>query len=469
VSIRVDGRQSGKPNIDECSIDSVSIEIHTPVSFRINGVPGGRITLTHRSRRTTHHRTRPVHVIAALLGAAFLMFAVMLRPAEASYAAIVIDANTGAILHEDDADKLNYPASLTKMMTLYLTFEALNKGKLKLGQMLPVSSRAASQPPTRLGLRPGQRITVEQAVLALVTRSANDAAVVLGEALGGSEKAFAVQMTKKARLLGMKSTTFRNASGLPDDAQASTARDLSKLASALIRHHPKYYPYFKRGSFTYRGEEFRNHNRLMSRYPGMDGLKTGYINASGYNLAASAVRNKRRLIAVVMGGPSATWRDDRMAELLDAAFMKPAPPSPPVRTAQAPAAKKVAAAGTETVDHAALSRMAEAIRGQGDAVTFNDVNLVRSAVAADEMAGSWGIQIGAFGSPTAAHRAINSVTGRFPKMLDGADPQLVGFKAADGMLYRARLVGLEEEAAQSVCAALVRSGGECMALAPDQM
>ncbi|MDP9196903.1 MAG: D-alanyl-D-alanine carboxypeptidase, partial [Pseudomonadota bacterium] len=227
------------------------------------------------------------------------------------YSAILMDAATGRILHSEAADQKRYPASLTKMMTLYLAFDALKAGKLKPGQKLKISSRAASQAPSKLGLVPGKTISVENAILALTTKSANDAAVVLAEAIAGSEKAFAERMTRKARQLGMTATVFQNASGLPNFRQVTTARDIATLSRALIRSHSRYYHYFSRTSFSWNGRTHTNHNRLLGHYPGADGLKTGYIDASGFNLAASAIRGKKRLICVVFGGPSGSWRDEK--------------------------------------------------------------------------------------------------------------------------------------------------------------
>ncbi|MBF0098941.1 MAG: D-alanyl-D-alanine carboxypeptidase [Magnetococcales bacterium] len=240
----------------------------------------------------------------------------------ANYADLIIEARTGRILHSTDPDELRHPASLTKMMTLYLAFQALKTGQLHLNQMLTVSHNAASQEPSKLGLRPGQQIRVEDALLGLVTKSANDATVVVAEALGGSEEQFARIMTNRARALGMKSTVFRNPSGLPNAEQVTTARDMAILGYALIYHHPQFYPYFSREGFTYAGIRHNNHNHLMSRYRGMDGIKTGYIRASGFNLVASTVREQTRLIGVVFGGRSAVSRDNKMASLLDQAFAR---------------------------------------------------------------------------------------------------------------------------------------------------
>jgi D-alanyl-D-alanine carboxypeptidase len=237
-------------------------------------------------------------------------------------ASIVIDANTDTVISQENPDRLLHPASMSKLMTLYLTFEALEAGRITLQRNLPVSEHAESMSPTKLNLVAGQTIRVEDAILSLVTLSANDSAVVLAEALGGSEDRFGQLMTRKAHQIGMVNTNFRNSNGLPDPAQISTARDMAILCRALIHRFPQYYHYFSVREFTYNGIEHANHNHLMSRYEGMDGLKTGLTNASGFNLAASAVRNGRRLIGVVFGGTSAVQRDDFMAGLLDDGFRR---------------------------------------------------------------------------------------------------------------------------------------------------
>src|SRR3954469_19620043 len=257
-------------------------------------------------------------LIAALV-CALMFFATPARAAP-PYAEILLDPATGAVLHAVNADSTTQPASLTKMMTLFLAFDSLDKGELTLDQMIPVSRRAQNMAPSRLGLVAGTSVRVEDAILGLVTRSANDAAVVLAEAIGGTEEQFAEMMTTKARILGMRNTTFRNASGLPNTRQLTTARDIATLSQALIKGHARHYPYFSRSSFTYNGAPVQTHNHLMSRYDGMDGIKTGFVNASGFNLAGTAVRNGRRMIAVVLGGRTSKERDNRVAALLDHGF-----------------------------------------------------------------------------------------------------------------------------------------------------
>jgi D-alanyl-D-alanine carboxypeptidase len=234
----------------------------------------------------------------------------------APYADIVVDANSGAVLHATNPDARRHPASLTKIMTLYLLFEQLDAGKLKLDTPLKVSAEASGQSPTKLGLKPGSTLAVEDAIKGMVTRSANDAAVVVAEAIAGSEDDFARLMTRKAQALGMTNSVYKNASGLPDDNQVTTARDQSTLGRAIQERFPRYYKYFSIRTFTFRGESISNHNHLLGKVEGVDGIKTGFINASGFNLVTSVHRGNRYLVAVVMGGSSGGSRDARMRELI---------------------------------------------------------------------------------------------------------------------------------------------------------
>lgn len=240
----------------------------------------------------------------------------------ARYAAIVIDADTGHVIHETEAAQRWYPASLTKVMTLYMTFAALEAGQLGLHDILTVSKHASMQPSSKLGLRNGQTISVEHAIMAVTTRSANDAAVLLAETLGGTESQFASLMTQQAHRLGMLSSSFHNASGLPDEGQISSARDLAILSSALIRDFPQYYPFFSATEFDYKGRVLPNTNRILKSYPDADGMKTGFTCGSGYNLIASAKRNGHRLIGVLLGAHSSAERFEQMGNLLDVGFEK---------------------------------------------------------------------------------------------------------------------------------------------------
>lgn len=389
--------------------------------------------------------------VSTLLLLSLTVFAVLLAPLPASArnsakkawtpvaAEILMDAHSGKVLRARNADQLTYPASLTKMMTLMLTFEALDRGTLRLNQSLVVSRHAASMPPSRLWLAPGSTITVEQAILALVTRSANDVAVVLGEALGGSETAFAKKMTARARRLGMRHTVFRNASGLPDRLQRTTARDMAILSRALIGRHAKHYAYFKRRSFDWQGDTVYGHNRLMARYPGMDGIKTGYIAASGFNLAASAVRDGRRLIAVVLGGHSADARDSLVADLLDAGFQRPTSPSRP-----APAQPDLV-----------ITKNSASTAERSTAVSVAVPSLKPAATEAADS--SWSIQVGAFASHAAAVRSARDTAKRLGSLAAGASPAVV----RSGGLYKARLTGFPAATADAACSALKTAGRGC--------
>ncbi len=341
-------------------------------------------------------------------------------PAAASRSAIVIDAGTGAVLYQDRAEHRHHPASLAKMMTLYLVFEALDEGRLTLDAKLPVSARAAGQPPSALGLRAGATITVGDAIGALVAKSANDVATVVAEALGGEEWRFAQTMTRKARALDMRRTSFRNASGLYNRSQLTTARDMATLAQALMRDFPHYYRYFAARSFRHGGRTYRNHNRLLESYSGADGLKTGYIRASRFNLAASATRGGHRVIAVVLGARSATARNREAAALLDRGFARvrearaapPPPPEKPIAVADAP----------------------------------------------------WAIQVGAYSHAKGAWAAIERSRPYIPGIIARANAVVVPVAQGDGGLYRARFVGVIASEARRACRILTRKRLDCEAV-----
>src|ERR1700683_3222984 len=277
------------------------------------------------------------------------------------FSSIIVDANSGTSLSASNPDASRHPASLTKIMTLYLLFERLDAGKMNLDTEMQVSKHAAEQAPTKLGLRPGQTIRVEDAIKGLVTRSANDAAVVIAEAIGGSEDDFAKLMTRKAHALGMSRTTYRNASGLPDDEQVTTARDQSTLGRAIQDRFPSYYRYFSTAAFNYHGQTIRNHNHLIGSVEGVDGIKTGYTRASGFNLVTSMHRGNRFLVGVVMGGRSGGSRDaimrNLLAENLDKAASK--------RTVAAITERNPADTNSDVGDAEAASRPTQTVQVQG--------------------------------------------------------------------------------------------------------
>lgn len=240
------------------------------------------------------------------------------------YAAFVVDGDTGKILYQEDADKLRHPASLTKMMTAYLLFEAMEKNRVNLNTRFKVTANAANQPKTNLNLEGGEIMTVRDAMLAIIVKSANDAAVVIAENLAGSEDKFVDMMNARAKQLGMKNTHFENANGFHNPKQITTAKDMALLGIALKKHFPQYFKYFSYKSFTYNGVEYKGHNRVMENYPGADGLKTGFVNASGFNLVTTASRRGINIVGVVIGGRSQASRDAQMVKLLDYGFEKAA-------------------------------------------------------------------------------------------------------------------------------------------------
>ncbi|MGE5505500.1 MAG: D-alanyl-D-alanine carboxypeptidase [Actinomycetota bacterium] len=405
-------------------------------------------------------RTLSRAVLAALVGLVIVAAAVPAR-AQGRYASIVIDADSGAILHASNPDKRSYPASLTKVMTLFLLFDALEQGKLRLNSAMPVSAHASGQAPSKLNLEPGDRISVEEAVEALVTKSANDVAVVIAEAIGGTEANFAQMMTRKARALGMTQTTYRNASGLPDLGQVSTVRDQATLARALIRSHPDYYHYFSTRSFNWHGQVIPSHNRLMLRYAGADGLKTGYIHASGFNLIASARRDGRRIIGVVFGGSTAAWRDNHMATLLDKGFAR----------IHNGGEVRVAKAEPQLPDVDELKVAAAAAKGKAIKAKAKAKAIVPDEDDEDEAAGDadpspWTIQVGAFSAYKPAHKAATDAVKRLGGLVSKATVEVDKGKQGRQTMFRARVTGFTEEQAKTACRKLERAKKTCKVIQP---
>ena len=419
--------------------------------------------------------------LAAAFGLCGLLLTATARPAEAKFAAMVVDAETGEVLHAVNVDNRNYPASLTKMMTMYLLFDQIDAGRVKLTDRIPVSSHAAAQSPSKLGLRPGQTIEVEEAILGLCTKSANDVAVAMGEFLGGSEPAFAEMMTRKAHELGMRNTTFHNASGLPNLAQFSTARDMVTLARALQHNHPREYHYFSTRTFTYNGEPIHNHNHLMDWYEGTDGIKTGYIAASGFNLVASVKRGDRRLIGVIFGGTSGPSRDRQMAKLLDAAFAR-TPGSAGVEMAELPEQATTAANDDDEEDTPAAKpkhavRKAVAASNDDDeedaptrkvmkamAMKAKPVAHKAPVEAGDAEDDNWGIQVGAYTQQTKAHQAASSALHKLGNLASDGEVAVSKSKQGHHIMYRARIIGLAEEDARASCKRLSKAHESCSVL-----
>ena len=441
------------------------------------------------------------------------------------YASIVIDSDTGKVLYQRHANSKRYPASLTKIMTLMMAFDAIERGKLSLNQRIPVSAHAASMVPSKLNLPVGSTIRVKDAIRALVTKSANDVAAALGESMGGTESNFARQMTKKARSIGMYKTTFRNASGLHNKRQVTTAKDMSKMARYLIRNYASYYHYFSLQEFKYKGSTYTNHNKLMRTYAGMDGIKTGYVNASGFNLIASAVNDNRRLIGVVFGGRSSKTRNDHMEGLLNASFNKMKVVRI-ARQAPAPAPQKKPSKRMQTaylqqaldIDDQQLSTLGE-ILGEGDidprqftkletgllsiaahtgetisvegigyfsretmdsaptATNNKQTTITRTvtkanvapepsyqAVTASLTPALWQIQVGAFANETTSRRAIQTAKKTLPSQVFTQEltSSVIPLQTRKGAVYRARLGQLNEQEARLACTYI----DNCMVIAP---
>ncbi|WP_339757581.1 D-alanyl-D-alanine carboxypeptidase [uncultured Hoeflea sp.] len=427
--------------------------------------------------------------------------------ANPKYAGIVIDAKTGKTLYANDADELRYPASLTKMMTLYLVFEALERGAIKLDTRIKFSANAAKEPPTKLGVGAGRSVTVEQIIYSLVTKSANDASTAIAEHLGGSEAKFASMMTAKARSLGMSRTTFRNAHGLPNSKQTTTARDMATLGIALREHFPRQYKYFSTRSFTFGKTRMGNHNRLLGVVRGVDGIKTGYTRASGFNLVSSVVDRDRSIVAVVMGGRTGASRNAQMKDLIARYLPKAStrgkgnliargatssmavavaslelPKVGPVPSQRHEGNQRLAFAYAAPTPEPVVGRKAlvssliaqkVAIPTPAPAVvppmpvqvaTNEAVDPVTTASTAPR--DGWVIQIGAMPDRNAAVALLAQAQGAGGNTLSGTEPFTMAYAKGNEQLYRARFGGFEGQAAATrACATLKKKGYACWATA----
>ncbi len=408
---------------------------------------------------TLTHRLARLFPVLAVLTAIVIGSA---APAQARYASIVIDFESGRVLSEQGADERRHPASLTKMMTLFLIFEALDAGKITLNTRWNVSEYAAGQAPTKLNLQAGDRVAVRDIILGMVTRSANDAAMVAAEGLGGSEAKFADMMNKRARDIGMTRSNFENPHGLPNDGQITTVRDMATLGREIIKRYPHHYAFFSTQQFTFEGRKYANHNRLMNWYQGADGIKTGYIRASGFNLVASAVRDGRRIVAAVIGGPNPSERDQYTGKLLDAGFGRGDLPPATTRVAQAPASEKTRKAAPAR----AQASISSAAPSAAPARRANPPQRAQqtSAVEHADKPEEWGVQVGAFARMDAARRAASAAQKIAPTYLSDATVDI----SEAGKRYRARLLGLTQAQAREACRALDERDMDCMTLGPAQ-
>ncbi len=435
------------------------------------------------SRRLTAKLTGLFALLAlGIIGLSFQLS----TPAHANnkYAAVVIDGHTGRIVYSRSADRPRYPASLTKVMTLYVLFEELEAGRVNLNTRMAVSARAAGQPPSKLGVRAGTTITVDDAIRALVTKSANDVAVVVAEHISGSEYRFAQRMTTRARSLGMRRTRFMNASGLPNNRQLTTARDMATLAQRVQRDFPDYYSFFSVTEFRFNGRRYTNHNRLVGRYAGTTGLKTGYTRASGFNLTATVERQGKYLIGVVLGGRTARSRDDHMVSILDRAWGSAvvmntprtrlaAVPMPRTRPGSRPATRYVLASAVTTPVPAPPPQgdasLDIAFSGPEDIALIDTTTLKSTALEAESDAfnpSSWVIQVGAYATPTEAVARIRQAVNAAPVLLANAVPITMPVSSSSQTLYRSRFGGLDESNARKACRELSRAAITCIAIPP---
>lgn len=435
----------------------------------------------------------PGKILTALFLSCLMVFGVIGQAsANSKYAGIVMDAKTGKVLYESNADSLRYPASLTKMMTVYMLFEAMESGRINKKTRIPVSRNAAAEPPTNIALKPGDSLTVDQAIRALVTRSANDVATAVAEFLGGSEAKFAAMTTAKARQLGMSRTTFKNAHGLPNSKQKTTARDMAKLSIALREHYPQYYSYFQTSSFTYKKRRYGNHNRLLGRVKGVDGIKTGYTRASGFNLASSVQANGRSIVAVVMGGRTSRSRDAHMADLIKRYLNKGSTGRDRMLIAKAPGGARTALAamipGSEVplptdrpeAQPQTLTAYAPEPPVKAAAVMNAAVPRPRVAVAAvDPMPtastsaeaaetsslGGWVIQVASLPTEDEALMVLAQTEQKAGSVLARAVPITETFEKGGVVYHRARFVGFNSKSdAWGACASLKKKSISCYAV-----
>lgn len=460
-------------------------------------------------------------VLAAFaLSLALIVLGVGQAAAKPQFSALTVDARTGAVLFSEQADGQRYPASLTKMMTLYIVFQELKAGRIKLSTPLKVSRRAAAMAPSKLGLKPGSSITVSQAIHALVIKSANDVAATVGENLGrGSEATFAQRMTKTARSLGMNRTTFKNASGLPNPGQVTTARDMATLGLRLMRDFPQYYPYFRATSFNFKGRTIRSHNRLVGRFPGTDGIKTGYIGAAGYNLVTSTRRDGKRLVGVVLGARSGGSRNAYMMTMLTRSFAKAksgdtiAAVAGSSKGAVNPLAKaeikKPEVADVETTPDTDTAKLAEAAAtaatesdDDGEAENGSEAQpQVLEAKIQDDPAPSaakksktpavvpfaikpaakqsevdsiqvaslpkgWSVQIGTFENKADAQDIISKLKAQGNGSIKGKQAYTVAVKKGKTLFYRVVITGFNEKSAKQSCSRISKLGKDCAVILP---
>lgn len=420
--------------------------------------------------RTIRRGMTGAHFLAAAFFCAILSFDA--AEAQAGYAHFVMDANTGKVLAAENADTKNYPASLTKMMTLYLTFEALHDGRLTWNQRVTMSRRAAAVIPSKLWVKAGTTFTVREAVYGMIVKSANDMAEGMGDHLGGSQAKFAQMMTRKARHLGMTSTVFRNASGLPNKAQVTTARDMAKLGLALQRDFPEEYKLFATRSFKFRGKTINGHNRLLSRYQGVDGIKTGYTNASGFNLVSAVNHNGRSVVSVVLGGRTSRSRDNQMVSLLDRTLPKASRGNESRELIASASTSRTFDVKPASVPLPMFAQrkdpVAMQIASASPAPVIPDMIKTSAVRATNSERSTWEVQIAAADSQAAALSLLRNARPTISSDYSGIAPYTEAVKSGSATLYRARFTGFDSQAAAlSACKDLKANSYSCVVMSSE--
>lgn len=385
--------------------------------------------------------------------------------ANAAVSSIIIDANSGDVISTNNADTLRYPASLTKVMTLYITFDALDKGLLKLNDKLPVSRTAANRSPSKLGVKAGSNISVKTAINAVIIKSANDCATVLAEGLGYNEENFAQTMTKVAHELGMKNTTFKNASGLPHKEQKTTARDMAILAAAMYHHFPQYYKLFSMKSFSYEGRTYYTHNHILKSFQGADGMKTGYTNAAGYNIITSAQRSGQRVIAVTMGHNTIKERDKKVSQMMNNGLTK-------LSLSNNVKSSNMYAEIIEQPSHIKTSKLAKAedlpdVYESADNTNIEQGSADSKEILSGTISDNWAIQVGAFSNYSKARNYAIQVQKKNLKTFRDTSVNVEAFATSSAIVYRSKITGFAKNDANEACKRLKKSKMSCIVVSND--
>lgn len=389
-----------------------------------------------------------------------LSLVIFVRPVSAGTSSIMVNAEDGSVMYEANADERRYPASLTKLMTLYITFNALENGHIKLNDKLKVSRTAAGRSPSKLGVKAGSTISVKDAIMAVIVKSANDCATVLAEHFSKTEADFAILMTKTAQKLGMKHTVFKNASGLPNSKQKTTARDMATLAMAIYHHFPQYYSWFSFNSFKYRGQTITGHNHLLKTFSGADGMKTGYTAASGYNIITSAKRHNKRVIAVTMGHRYMNDRDKKAALMMDKGLI------------ELKSGKVDVVSLKKSIDGARLTRVAQTgnvsskvrkpVINVASTAKKKPLSVTAKNTFVSKSNTGYAIQVGSFSEYSRAQNHAVNTKNKLAKKFAVYDIEVEEFVSDKGSIYRSKIIGLKKQEAVKICQSMKKQKQSCL-------